>query len=246
MIGLLPCVAVAAAAEHHDQPVLREGPQAPRAPFPARRACGRNRRRPARRSLSPTRSSRPGAPRKFSSAAKTSSGGAPAASARPAATSAFSAWNRPGQAAVLRESPGPHNTRVEQQRKAFRLHVSFSLHAVAVDANREQPPDRAQRQASTTRAEKSPSAAITAVWPGCSRSREQPQFGGEIIVEAGVVIEMVAREIGESASRQPHAVEPALVEAVRRRLNREMGDALPASASSVLCRVTGSGVVSEP
>ena len=37
---------------------------------------------------------------------------------------------------------------------------------------------------------------------------------------------MIARQIGEAAGRDPHTVEPVLVEAVRRRLDGEMGDAL--------------------
>ena len=43
-------VAVAAAAEHHDQAIPERKAAGRRAPFPARRACARNRRKPARRS----------------------------------------------------------------------------------------------------------------------------------------------------------------------------------------------------
>ena len=41
-----------------------------------------------------------------------------------------------------------------------------------------------------------------------------------------MVVEMVARQVGEAAGREPHAVEPVLVEPVRRGFEREMGDAL--------------------
>ena len=37
-----------------------------------------------------------------------------------------------------------------------------------------------------------------------------------------VIVEMVAREIGEGRRREAHAVEPVLVEAVRGRFQREM------------------------
>ena len=62
-----------------------------------------------------------------------------------------------------------------------------------------------------------------------------------------MIVEMVAAEIGEGAGRDPHAVEAALVEAVRRRLHGEMGHAFARRArSSERCSATGSGVVSEP
>ena len=58
----LAAIAIAAAAEHDDEPAPRERTQARRAPSPAHRACARNRRRCRAPSRSPTRSSRPGAP----------------------------------------------------------------------------------------------------------------------------------------------------------------------------------------
>ena len=64
-------VAVAAAAEHHDEPARARRAAAPRAPWRARRACGRSRRRSARRCCSPTSSSRPLAPLSCASAANT-------------------------------------------------------------------------------------------------------------------------------------------------------------------------------
>ena len=55
---------------------------------------------------------------------------------------------------------------------------------------------------------------------------EQPQFCVEIMRDIGMVIHVVAREIGKTAGGDPHAVEPILIEPVRRGLEREMGDAL--------------------
>ena len=58
---------------------------------------------------------------------------------------------------------------------------------------------------------------------------------------------MVAAEIGEAGGGEAHAVEPALVEAVARRLERRMCDAFAAPArSSIACSATGSGVVRLP
>ena len=54
---------------------------------------------------------------------------------------------------------------------------------------------------------------------------EQPELGGEIILDRRVIIHVVAAEIGEGAGGEPHAVEPLLVEPVRGRLHREMSDA---------------------
>ncbi len=55
---------------------------------------------------------------------------------------------------------------------------------------------------------------------------EQPQLGGQIGFERRMIVEMIAAEIGERAGRDPHAIEPALVEAVRRGFHRQMRHAL--------------------
>src|SRR3974390_827574 len=54
---------------------------------------------------------------------------------------------------------------------------------------------------------------------------EQPQLGGEIVLYGGMVIEMIARKVREGTGGDTHAVEAILIEAVRGRLEREMGDA---------------------
>ncbi len=55
---------------------------------------------------------------------------------------------------------------------------------------------------------------------------KQPQLGGEIIFDGLMIVEMIARQIGEGAGGDAHAVEPVLVEAVRGGFEREMRDAL--------------------
>ena len=55
---------------------------------------------------------------------------------------------------------------------------------------------------------------------------EQPQLGGEIRFEALMIIEMIAGDVGEAARRDAQAVEPELIEAVRRRFDGKMGDAV--------------------
>lgn len=44
---------------------------------------------------------------------------------------------------------------------------------------------------------------------------EQPQFGGEIMRDVGMVIHVVARQIGKTAGGDANAVEPVLVEPMR-------------------------------
>ena len=55
---------------------------------------------------------------------------------------------------------------------------------------------------------------------------EQSQLGVEVVRDIRMIIHVVARQIGKTAGGDPHAVEPELVEAVRRSLEGEMGDAV--------------------
>ncbi len=55
---------------------------------------------------------------------------------------------------------------------------------------------------------------------------EQPELGGQIMRDIGMVIHVVARQVGESAGTDAHAIQAILIEPVRRRLEREMGDAV--------------------
>jgi hypothetical protein len=61
---------------------------------------------------------------------------------------------------------------------------------------------------------------------GRDQIAEQPQLGGEVVRDIRMVIHMVAREVGKTAGGDPHAVKAVLIEAVRRGLEGEMGDAL--------------------
>ena len=54
---------------------------------------------------------------------------------------------------------------------------------------------------------------------------EEAQLGGEIVLDRRVIVHVVAGQIGEGAGGETNAVEPLLVEAVRRGLHREMRDA---------------------
>ena len=55
--------------------------------------------------------------------------------------------------------------------------------------------------------------------------REQPQLGLQIGFHGRMVVEMVARQIGEGAGGDTHAVKPVLIEPVRGGFQRQMGDA---------------------
>lgn len=55
---------------------------------------------------------------------------------------------------------------------------------------------------------------------------EQPELGFKIGFDARVIIQMVAAQIGEARGRDADTVEPVLIEAVRRRLHRQMRNAL--------------------
>ena len=44
---------------------------------------------------------------------------------------------------------------------------------------------------------------------------EQPQLGGEVVRDVGMIIHVIARQIGKAAGGDAHAVEPVLVEPVR-------------------------------
>ena len=66
------------------------------------------------------------------------------------------------------------------------------------------------------------SVLATAGRAGGQQLGEQPQLGGAVGVERAVVVEMVARQVGEPRRREPHPVEPELVEPVRGGLDRRV------------------------
>ena len=49
---------------------------------------------------------------------------------------------------------------------------------------------------------------------GLDKISKQPELGFQISVEARMIIQMVARDIGEAGGFHPHAVEAMLIEAV--------------------------------
>ena len=55
---------------------------------------------------------------------------------------------------------------------------------------------------------------------------EQAELGVAVVLDGRMVVHVVAREVGVAGGGEPDAVKPALVEAVARRLHREMRDAL--------------------
>src|SRR5436305_14899597 len=61
---------------------------------------------------------------------------------------------------------------------------------------------------------------------GTDQIAKQPQFCIEVMRDIRMVIHVIAREIGEGAGADADAVQPILVEAMRRGLEREMRNAL--------------------
>ena len=72
---------------------------------------------------------------------------------------------------------------------------------------------------------------------------EQAQLGGAVGRLGAVIVQMVARQVGESRRGQSHAVQPELVQPVRGRLHRRVRDAGSGQPASVCGKATGSGVV---
>ena len=236
----LAAVAVAAAAEHHDQPAARRAAAARAARSPARRACGRNRHRPARRcGGAPTSCSRPGAPLSVSRAATAradvAAGRQRRGRARPARCEA---WKRAGQR-QLDVVPRAQRLRASGAGRAgaARRVEQPQIAAACADRSSSRMPRAARRSRASGRS-RSLSALSTAVRAGRQQLVEQPQLGREVGLHRAVIVEMVVRQVGEAAGGELHAVEPVLVEAVARRLDREIGRRpRAASSASVRCSV---------
>ena len=208
----LAAVAVAAGAEHHVQPPGGVRAQRASAAAPAHPACGRNPHRPRRRSAAAPRSSiRPRTP--VSAAAGPARRGSPRASASAAASSALSAWNRPGSASAMSATvAGVFDLQHPDRRRVARRATSRSVRAGLADGVQIQPAPRgdvAQR------------GQRRRVHVGVGHRRrarrqqfgEQPQLGRAVGRLGAVIIEMVARQVGEPGRGQPHAVQPVLVAA---------------------------------
>ena len=72
----------------------------------------------------------------------------------------------------------------------------------------------------------------TAVPPARQQLGEQPALGREIGGHVAVIVEMVARQVGEGGGAEREPVEAELVEPVARRLERDMVDAAPAPGAA--------------
>ena len=192
---------------------------APSAAAPAHPACARNRHTPAAPFGSRAASSiRPRTP--VSSRSRSSASARPSASARAAATSTLSAWKRPGSGSI---DLAPHAAGVERQHLPIRHGASRAISRSASPASptvrRSSWRSRAMsRSASSVAA--SMSACATAGAPAGSSAGEQPQLGGAIGLQRAVIVQVVAGQVGERRRRQPHAVQPELVQPVRGRLHR--------------------------
>ena len=64
---------------------------------------------------------------------------------------------------------------------------------------------------------------------GCTGRQQflkQPQLGSEIRIEVRMIVEMIARDVGECRRGKVQAIEPVLIEPMRRSFDREMADAI--------------------
>ncbi len=192
---------------------------------PGRRACGRSRHRPRRRARrSPTRCSRPAAPSRCSRAGRWSRPGPRRwRGTRPAATSTFEAWKAPASGSSTSNS---RSLGGDLQALALR-------HRRALD--QPQPlPFVADRQNGPARGDggrgEGREGVAVGVQHGGAGARqqglEQPQLGRAVAAHGAVIVQVVLGEVGEAGGRQAHAVQAPLVDAVRRGLDRQVGDAL--------------------
>ena len=68
----------------------------------------------------------------------------------------------------------------------------------------------------------------------------------KVSLHRAVIVEMVAREVGEYPGREGQSVQSPLVQAVGGRFHGDMGHSPLAHGASVACRSIGPGVVNEP
>jgi hypothetical protein len=61
---------------------------------------------------------------------------------------------------------------------------------------------------------------------GWDEIAEQPQLGVEVMRDIGMIVHVIARQVGEAACRNAHAVETVLIESVRGRFESKMRDAV--------------------
>ena len=166
----------------------------------------------------------------------------PVAMHRPAATKALDAWKAP-------TSGKPHfmllarmlDDEVAGRSRSRLAETSRKRLAGASDDDERKP--RAFASAATA-SPPSLSTSTTAAGAWRQQLAEQAELLREILLEARVIVQMVARDVGEGACRKHDAVDAALLQAVARRFERQMGDAVLGERSArIACSSIGSGVV---
>ena len=215
---------------------------APSAAAPARPACGRNRHRPRRRSAGARpapcgrarRVRRRQAVQRVALAQRDRQRRRPAARCRPGS-------GRAAGSVTSRRTP-PASTQDLTVRPRRRAQQADRVAGLADRAQIEAAPAarrRAARPASRDPCRHWPQRAHR---PAAVRQTGAAWLRGR--PPSAVVVQVVARQVGERSGRQPHAVQPELVEAVRGRLDRRVPDAgARAGRQGSRARLTGSGVV---
>ena len=187
------------------------------APWPARRACGHNRRRPWRRCRAwpPVPSARAPCVRP-GSAAKTASGASPGRDRETGRRQHVLAPGNRRSAPAAPDAAAPSRRRADPARWR-RSAAPMMRRSAAARARPSARAGRAPRRSPPSRGPCGSSILITAVPVLGQDAGEEPGLGGEIGLEIRVIIEVVLGEVGEARRRQPHPVEPALVEPVATR-----------------------------
>ena len=62
------------------------------------------------------------------------------------------------------------------------------------------------------------------------RAREQPRLGGAVVFHGAVIVEMIARQVGERGGAEAHGADARLVERVRGHFHRDAGGAAARAA----------------
>ena len=157
-------------------------------------------------------------------ALKTASASLPVAMQSPAATSALEIWKSPGSGRTTRRPAPPNSSSSVEDIASRETETSRIVSPFAPTEKTARPRASA---AATTRGAMSLSASTIAGRAVGQQFAKEAKFGAQVILDGRVVVHMIARQVGERAGPQSHAVEPPLIEAVRRRLQRDMGYAGP-------------------
>ena len=192
--GPLAGIAVAAAAEHGDQPAARGRRAARPARWRRRPGCARSRRR--RRTAGRRRPAPSGRGRRSRRCpASAVSTGTPTASSRATARTALATLKRPGSRTRAGQvaPPGPCSVKVEPPPGAGATSVA------------DQSAGAGDRHGAGVRAQAGEPAAGVVVDVTTSRrgpAVEQQRLGLEVVLEVAVEVEVVAAEVGEARRRR--------------------------------------------